>query len=218
MRRRQWMLGAAGLLAGFGRAAEALPVPPADQLAFEIWRKGRQIGTHTLSFAQAGDALAITIAVRIAVYFGPIRLFHYRMDGIEQWQGGRMFHIETATNNNGRADHMRADLSPAGLMVQGSGTARYIAPANALPSTHWNIAELNGPWINPDNGKLLHPHVAALGEETVPAANGTTVAGQHYRLSGDAKIDLWYGAGQSWCALGFTGKDGSKIHYLRRDV
>ena len=217
MRRRAWLLGAAGFLAGPG-PAKALPVPPSRQLAFEIWRKGSQIGTHTLNFTQTGNSLAIKIAVRIAVSFGPIRLFHYRMDGIEQWRGARIFYIDTTTNDDGKAAQMHADQTAAGFAVKGSGTARYIAPPHALPATHWNIAELSGPWINPQSGKLLHPHVTPLGEETVATAGGGSAIGQHYKVSGDVELDLWYDANQHWLSLSFAGKDGSLIRYLRRDV
>ncbi|MBU6418217.1 MAG: hypothetical protein KGQ79_00620 [Proteobacteria bacterium] len=214
MRRRDWLLGVTGLLAGAGRT-RAFTVPPNGRLAFEIWRKDSQIGTHVLNFAQKDGALTITIAVRIEVFFGPIRLFHYKMDGIEQWSNGQIFHVETATNDDGKADQMRADRSVAGLRVQGTGAAPYLAPPAALPATHWNIAELRGPWINPQNGKLSHPRITALGEETVPLANSVTARGAHYRVSGDADLDLWYGTDQSWLSLSFNGQDGSAIRYLR---
>ena len=214
MRRRDWLLGLPWLLA-CKEQASALTVPKNGRLAFEIWRKGSQIGTHTLDFVQKDGALTITIAVRIAVFFGPIRLFHYTMDGVEQWTDGQIFHIETITNDDGKADHMRADRTTAGLMVQGTGTATYLAPPNALPATHWNIAELNGPWINPQNGKLDHPHIVSLGEEMVTLANSGMARGEHYRVSGDVSLDLWYGTDKSWLSLSFTGKDGSIIRYLR---
>ena len=217
MRRRAWLLGAAGFLAGTGRA-KSLPVPPSGQLAFEVWRKGSQIGTHTLNFAQSGDKLAITIAVRLAVFFGPIRLFHYRMDGIEQWADARIFHIGTATNDDGKAAEMRASMTTAGFTVQGSGASSYIAPPHALPATHWNIAELSGPWINPQNGKLFRPHVTHLGQEAVPIAGGGTAMGQHYKVSGDIELDLWYDTNEHWLSLSFAAKDGSQIRYLRRDA
>lgn len=215
MRRRDWLLGGAGVVLG-ARGAMALPVPPSARLAFAIMRKGSQIGTHTLSFATVGNALTVTIAVRIAVYFGPLRVFHYALDGTESWANGGLVHIATITDNNGHADHMRADWHPQGLEVQGSGTQPYLAPPGARPSTHWNSAELNGPWINPEDGTLVHPHVATLGQDMVPTAT-TARPGQHYRLSGNVALDLWYEANQQWLSLGFTGKDGSLIRYVRQD-
>ena len=217
MRRRAWLMGVAGLVA-HAAWGETLPVPASGQLAFEIWRKGDQIGTHTLTFVQTGDKLVVTIAVRIAIYFGPIRLFNYRMDGVEQWQDGQIAHIHTVTNDNGSHAHMRADMGAAGFAVQGNGTAPYMAPPHALPATHWNHAELDGPWINPQNGKLLRPHMTPLGEESVTTAGGGTATGRHYRVSGDVALDLWYDTNQRWLALSFAGKDGSEIRYLRRDV
>jgi hypothetical protein len=112
---------------------------------------------------------------------------------------------------------MQADRSPAGLLVEGTKAARYLAPPNALPATHWNQAELDGPWINPQDGRLFHPHVAALGDDTVPTAGPAERAARHYRLSGDVSLDLWYGPARDWASLQFTGKDGSLVRYLRRD-
>jgi hypothetical protein len=84
-----------------------------------------------------------------------------------------------------------------------------------LPATHWNKAELAGPWINPQDGRLFHPTVARVGDNQVPEADGRPVSATQYAMSGDVQMDLWYDTTPSWVAMHFTGRDGSLIHYER---
>lgn len=210
--RRSLLLSTVG--AGVARAAHAsLPVPASDRIAFRVMRKGSAIGTHVLIFSRVADDLDISIAVDIAVRFGPLVLFSYTLRGIEQWRGGMVSHVEANTNDDGTPDHMRADRDARGLWVEGSKAPRYLAPPDALPATHWNMAELNGPWINPQDGRLLHPAVDRLGLDKVLLADGRPVAADAFKLTGDPRLELWYTPARQWTALLFTAKDGSLVRY-----
>ena len=50
--------------------------------------------------------------------------------------------------------------------MQGTKAPRYIAPVDALPASHWNQRELEGPWINTQDGRLMRPKVIAGHVET----------------------------------------------------
>ena len=103
-----------------------------------------------------------------------------------------------------------------GLLVAGSGTTPYLAPEKALPATHWNVAELNGPWINPQDGKPMPLTVTPRGQDMVPRANGSLVRATHYALTGEATLDDWYSDDADiWTALRAIAKDGSIIDYRR---
>jgi Family of unknown function (DUF6134) len=194
-------------------ATTACLAPPAgNQRAFRIVRNGNAIGTHVLTFDRVDNGLDIHIAVDIAVGFGPITFFRYTLRGLEQWRNGAVVHVNATTNDDDSPEHMRADRDAGGLWVEGSKAPRYLAPAEALPATHWNISELNGPWINPQDGRLLHPVVQRIGDETLTMPNGAKPA-THFVLSGDAKLDLWYDTSCQWSALRFTAKDGSLVRY-----
>jgi len=71
------------------------------------------------------------------------------------------------------------------------------------------------PWINPQDGKLLHPAVARQGPGTVPDVQGQRLAARRYVLSGDVQMDLWYDAAPSWIGLRAPAHDGSIIRYER---
>ena len=166
-----------------------------------------------LTFERLDNGLDIHIAVDIAVGFGPITLFRYTLRGLEQWRNGAVVHVNATTNDDDTPEHMRADRDASGLWVEGSKAPRYLAPQEAMPATHWNIAELNAPWINPQDGRLLHPLVQRLGDEALTMPDGTTRPAAHYALSGDAKLDLWYDTACQWSALRFLAKDGSPVRY-----
>jgi hypothetical protein len=210
--RRGALLGVATACVARGARA-ALPVPEDGRLAFRIMRKGSAIGTHVLTFARQDNGVDISIAVDIAVGLGPLVLFHYSLRGLEQWRDGVVTHVEATTDDDGTPDHMHADRDVRGLWVQGSKASRYLAPADALPATHWNIAELDGPWINPQDGRLFHPVVHRVGSDQVTLAGGRVAQAMDFKLSGDVHLELWYSAAREWCALSFTAKDGSLVRY-----
>lgn len=213
---RRTLLGAACVSALGARAAKAdLPVPQGDQLRFQVFRGDSPIGTHELTFTRAGDTLAVSIAVDLRVAFGPITLFRYTMRGTERWRNGQFARLDATTNDGGTQDFVRVTRDATGLWVEGSKAPRYRAPSNALPSTHWNEAELDGPWINPQDGELLHPDVARQGPGTVEDVEGQRLLARRYVLSGDVQMDLWYDATPAWVALRAPAHDGSIIRYER---
>jgi hypothetical protein len=202
-------------------SAVALPVlplaglPRTDWLEFHLIREGSQIGSHVLKFRPHPDGVAISIAVDIAVRFGPFVLYRYKLRGEEVWRSGRCVHASSTTDDDGTAQFMRAVRRGEGLMVEGSGISPYVAPANAMIASHWNQAELNGPWINLQNGKLLHPHVKTLGPDPVLLANGATTPASCYSITGPAQIRIWYTPASIWTGLVFVAKDGSNVRYER---
>jgi hypothetical protein len=213
------MIGRRGLVFGVvstgvtRRACAMPPVPEDGRLAFRVMRKGSAIGMHVLNFVRRDNGIDVRIAVDIAVSFGPLVLFRYTLHSLEQWRDGMVVHAEATTNDDGSDDDMRADRDARGLWVRGSKAPRYLAPADALPATHWNMAELDGPWINPQDGRLLRPMVQRVGSDQVTLADGRIVEATDFRLSGDVHLELWYNAAHQWSALLFTARDGSLVRY-----
>jgi hypothetical protein len=198
--------------------AGALPLPGlprADMLHFRIVRKGSPIGTHVLRFEPTPNGVAITIAVDIAVRFGPFVVYRYTLRGREIWQDGRCVAASATTDDDGTPQFMRATRGADGLKVQGSDVAPYVAPADAMVASHWNQAELRGPWINLQNGKLLHPRVEQLGPDPVRLADGTEIAASCFSITGPAQIRIWYTPSSVWTGLLFVARDGSQVHYER---
>lgn len=197
-------------------AAVALPgLPPSDALRFCLIREGSMIGVHELRFDRRPDGVAIAIDVDIAVRFGPIVLYRYKLTGSETWQGGECVAASSRTNDDGKQLSMQARRDSRGLAVEGTGAQPYVAPAGALVASHWNPAELRGPWINLQDGALLHPRVAALGPDPVLLANGSRVPATCFSITGPARMRLWYTPASIWTGLLFHASDNSLVRYER---
>lgn len=190
-------------------------VPDSGALRFRLMREGSAIGTHTLLFRRAPDGFAVDIAVDIAVRFGPLVLYRYRLRGSEIWRGGRCIAAASRTDDDGTAEFMRTSRDATGLWVEGTGVPGYHAPADAVVASHWNEAELRGPWINLQNGKLLHPRVTPLGPVPLLTATGARLPARCFAVTGPARMRLWYTADRIWTGLLFDAKDGSKVRYER---
>jgi Domain of unknown function (DUF6134) len=206
----------AGAAMASGRMAHAaLPVPPGNRLAFRLMRHGSSIGSHVMTFRSDGDLLTVDIAVDVQVKFGPIPLVRYTHRNKETWNHGRLMGLESHTDRNGTNMHMLARWDGSGLAVEGCGTRPYIAPANALATTHWNSYMLRGPMIGVQDGMLVHPVVSPQPEERVRLATGDDIRARRYTLSGDLDLELWYDPSNTWAGLRFAADDGSVISYER---
>lgn len=207
------------LLAGLGtaarRAAAALPVPSDCALAYRLVRHGSEIGRHTLNFERRGDALTVRIAVdaRITLLSLPIASYTHR--AVETWQAETLVELSGQTNKNGQQNWISARRTSEGLVVLGSKTARYVAPAQAIGVSYWNKRMLNGPMISLENGELLRPKVAAERTDAIPLASGTTIPADHFNISGPFNVDVWYDRAGTWASLALDIADGSEVRYER---
>lgn len=213
--RRQMLAGGLAFTALPTIARAALPIPPGNRLGFDIVRKGSTLGTHALTFTPSIDGVVVHVVVDLVYKIMGLTLYHYAHRATETWAGGQIVALETSTDDNGTKYDLNGRREGASLVIQGNRTARYVAPADAMPATHWNRRELDGPWINTQDGKLLHPHVAPGATETIPAANGATARGRRYALTGDAQLDMWYDDHLGWTGLSFV-KSGTAVRYERQ--
>ncbi len=178
-------------------------------------RNGSKIGTQILTFERTPDGLIVRVAADMVVKVAFITFYKYSLRVTEKWAGDQVVSLTSTTNDNGTKYSVNARRDASGLVVEGSATPRYVAPANALPATHWNRRELDGPWINPQDGKLMRPAVARQGVETIPTVAGGPVKANRFVLTGDVQFDMWYDSVPSWAGLTAKGKDGSLIRYVR---
>lgn len=215
-RRTLLCAGSASALALISAPAFAtLPVPSGNTLSFRIMRKGARIGTHTLNFAGKDDDLAVEIAVDMAVYLGPIRMFHYKHRTTERWKGGAFTSLDSKTDYDGTPAFCTVRRDGGQLVIDGSKSGKHTAPGTVLAATHWNKAELTGPMINPENGMMLHPRISDAGTDTVALASGAIVAAQQFAWRGKDSLDLWYDKNADWVALKAVTASGEVLTYER---
>jgi len=220
--RRHVLCGGVGLMLACGRSRADTPTPaappalPTDgRIAFNVFRHGSQIGTHTLTFTAEPGGFSVQIAVALRVGLGPLTLFRYQIAAMERWRDGQFTELTSTTDHNGTRHEARAHVTNGTLLIEGTGVAPYVAPPGTLPLTHWNRAQMQAPLFNPETGRMSHERATDMGPAPVPLpGSGTAATGQHYALTGDARIDDWYD-GESWIGLSAVAKDGSTILYQR---
>jgi hypothetical protein len=184
-------------------------------LAFEVSRNGSTIGTHSLKFTRTGSRLTVLIEARFRIGLGPITLFRYSHRGEEVWQDGRFQSLVTETNDNGTPHQVHAERGADGVTIRTPGQPDLLAPANAVPLTHWAQAAMQARLFNPETGKLLAETARPSGPGSVKLANGQAIRATGYKLAGEAPIEDWYDSAGTWAALDARGKDGSAIAYRR---
>jgi hypothetical protein len=203
------------LLAGLVGKGAAAAVPASGALLFKALRNDKPLGTHALAFTRVGASLSVRSTVDYRVSFGPIPLFRYHMAVEETWQNDVLVRLQGQTDDNGHQDFVTATRDGERLVVDGSKSGRYVAPAGAIAATHWNRHELDAPMINPQDGELMDYTVRAAGSGRVALADGGTLTARRFALSGPAMLDLWYDEAGVWAGLQAAAKDGSMIVYQR---
>lgn len=208
--RRATLLGLIGT--GVAHAATEVADTSLDA-SFRVLRNGNPIGTHSISIEPVTGGFDVHIDVDIKYSIGPITLYRYRLRGREQWRDGRFVQLDARTDDDGTAQFATITRQGSSLWVSGSANSGYHAPENALPGTHWNKNELAGPWISPQDGKLLAPAVTDAGAEPLAGVRGVTLRAEHFVMSGDVRMELWYTADRRWACLRAPAADGSVILY-----
>jgi hypothetical protein len=199
------------------RAFASEPATPASgRLAFDITRYHNHIGECALRFESSGDDLLVFTTVSIVIAFGPITLYRFGYRGTERWRDGQFIGLDSETTHNGETLTVAARRVDQGIEINATGQPRQIAPAEALPLTHWNNRNMSVPLFNPQDGKLMHDRVIARGEETVSLGDGQQVKAQRFSLVGGVmKTDDWYDPSEVWTAMRIVATDGSLIDYRR---
>ena len=191
---------AVGLALGLATAGFAAAPPPAGRLAFDVTRKGADIGDHVFSFAGQGADFDVNVATDIAVRVPLIRtkVYSYQQQSSERWRHGQLVHLVSKTDNDGKAEAVDAAVD------------------HLLPGSLWSADTVQATrLVNTIDGKTMRVRVADVGAEKVEAG-GRAIEARHYRIAGDLDRDVWYDAQGYLARLTLVADDGSTVTYVRK--
>ncbi|WP_299362017.1 DUF6134 family protein [uncultured Paracoccus sp.] len=189
-------------LAALAPAAIAAPagsVPASGRLAFDVIRKGRDIGDYVVTFRGAGNDLTVGIATDVSVKLPVVGVSAYRFTqaSTETWRGGHLAGLTSRTDDNGTAH----DIT--------------LGATSLIPASLWNADIVQSSQVlNTIDGSTDAISVSSLGLDTVTTGSGT-VRATHYALRGGLDRDLWYD-GATLVHVRFTAEDGSQVDYVLR--
>jgi hypothetical protein len=173
------------------------------QLAYEITRKGKRLGFHTIDFSRADNGdLIVDVHIEMDFKFGPITLFRYRHDNREIWRDGIMLSLKSKTDNNGEVAF--ADLRLENGRYVGTGSRfndDLYAPLMSTSYFNPNFIRQKA-FISSQDGRLLPTGIATVGVETLKI-NNAPVSATRFALSGKLEIDIWYANDGRWVRTQF---------------
>lgn len=199
-------------------AAAAAPPDPfklyGQEMVFRVIRSGSEIGTHTVTFAEADGALFVHSLFDIVVRLLGLPIYRYKYQSDETWRDGRLAALAATVNDNGTETKVEARKKDDALVVDGPEAKDEVVKLPVLPSTHWDDEVIGASHVlNTLNGKLDAVKLVPLGSDSVEVA-GAPHAATHYRYTGDITAESWYDAEGHWVKLRFPGKDGTLIDYV----
>jgi hypothetical protein len=182
-----WMLAGGGSMAG---AAEK------ETRVFTIRIDGRQAGSYQMTITgQDEHTFLVTGRADVALsYF--LKKYTYSYQGTEVWRDGRLVHLESQANDDGKRYQVLAQVEGETLRVRVNGKETTRPRPDVWSTTYWRLPEprLRNQAVvllDCDTGKELRAAVQELGPQSVTAA-GQVQNGAHYRLRGDVTVDVWY--------------------------
>jgi hypothetical protein len=182
----------------------AAPVVAGQGAEFVVLRGGTPIGTHRVEVETTGHEVKVHVTIALDVTFGPIPLYRYRHDSREVWRDGRLFRLESRTDDDGDTMTLSVRSTPEGLLVDGSKGV-FTAPADTVPTSYWNPAlATNRPLLDSQIGRLLDV-------VRVPLGSG------NWRLEGELNLDIAYSPQGRWTGMSFRHK-GSDFVYVPRSL
>lgn len=186
---------------------------PGDVIEFEVLRKGKPFGFHSVTFGEDSDGrLTARTDVLLKAGLGPITVFKYELDATEVWQDGQLVSLNGEVNDDGKEGKVTATRTGSELDVDGTEFDGQVT-ASIIPSSHWNFAATQATeLLSTEDGEILDVSVSEQGKETIIAA-GEEVEATRYLLDSDIDVTLWYDEAGRWLKLAFEAR-GQNIEYV----
>lgn len=183
----------------------------ADDLKYNVLRKGKVIGQHEVDFEMRGQQLKVEIETDVAVKLAFITVYRFEHEGTEIWENGSLVRYTSKTNDDGKAKFLDLTGNARTLTADGSaGRFNYTQPI--MPASLWRAdTPTQNALMNTLDGHMMNVTVENLGQESVKAG-GQAVLATRYKLTGDLERELWYAEGVL-VHVRFKGSDGSTIDY-----
>ena len=210
--------------------------PYGQTLAFNVFRNGQEIGRHTLTFESDGPNRIVTVAINFGVKAMGITAYRYVHSDREVWNGDALQALDSQTDDNGKKYKVHVQRGAKGLTVERQAPADAInastadqglqppsiehelLPADILPTSHWNIAQVKrSVLLNTQYGTQARVQVTPMGREPVKTATGATIEATRYHYTGDIRMDQWFDDRGRWVKGMFAAPDGSTIDYVLQE-
>ena len=187
-----------------------------EQRHFDIYREGKQIGTHTISRRSLDNRLVVEARTRISIKLLGIELYRFRYDTREVWDGDGLLQLVASVDDDGEQISFEGQRT-GDRFVWSDGRTESSHAMPVYPTNHWNAGVLGqNAVLNTLTGKINNVTIMDEGRETLDYA-GSSQPASRYRYDGELQLVSWYDSQGRWLAMRFTTDDGSTIEYRCRN-
>lgn len=186
----QWLLASLML-------CSATSATDVETREFTVRVDGKPAGDAQMTIHRQDDGtLDMRCDTKITVKIGGfIKVYRYSYRGYETWKDGRLLHLRSTCDDDGKHYDVQAEAKQNGLQVSVNDVERMVSPDVWLTS-YWQQPdkkklETKVPLLDADCGRDLEAYIHFVTEEKRPIA-GAVQKVQHFQLTGKVKVDLWY--------------------------
>ena len=185
-------------------------------IAFSVFRKGKKIGSHKVSFKGEPENFTVKAECHLAVNLLFFTAYKFQYLSCSQWSEGGLNSLDVSTNINGIKSSVKARSQNNELSITGkNGESRVKLPI--FPTDHWHFGVVDkNVVINTLTGDLDKVVILPKDQKILTCGNHSFLA-QRYAYTGDFKTDVWYDKKKRWVGMQFEGSDGSVVDYKLRE-
>jgi hypothetical protein len=193
-----------------------------EQRDFSILVDGDRAGAYSMSITQRQDdsfVMAASANVRVSFLAG-LKVYRYTYNGTETWKAGRLIHLTSASNDDGKEFTVSAVPDAEGMRIRVNGRER-MARADIWLTTYWHLPDpkfrnRGVPLVDADTGKDLAAQMHLLETRQLNVA-GKVQNCTHYQITGDVEAELWYDAQERLIGLKSIS-DGHRYELVLRSI
>lgn len=186
-----------------------------DTIDFDVYRKGKNVGSHRVRFTKTGRDLNVDILFRLElkVLFAKVYQFTYRSKA--RWRQGQVGRLAVDVDDNGEISTLRATRQGDRLQIVGPEKTQTVA-SPLFPTNHWNPGVLSQTRVlNTITGNVNKIRIRPGRREMVQTERGK-ISATRYVYTGELDTEVWYDDSGRWVKMRFKAKDGSTIEYACR--
>ena len=185
-------------------------------IAFSVFRKGKKIGSHKVSFKGEPENFTVKAECHLAVNLLFFTAYKFQYSSVSQWSEGVLSSLDVSTTINGIKSRVKARREDYELSIIGKkGKSRVKLPI--FPTDHWHFGVVDeNIVINTLTGDLNNVVILRKNQERLTCGSRSFLA-QRYSYTGDLKTDVWYDEEKRWVGMQFEGSDGGFVDYKLRE-
>ncbi len=174
-------------------------------LVFDLLRKGKKVGSHSIRFVQNKDLLTVDIAIDIKgkIVFFP---FTYTHNNQEVWRGSMLQSLDSKTLINDTAHRLSVRAKGAGYDIDYDGKAERIEGDIKTTSYWYPATATQARLLNSQTGKVIPITSSAPVQILAPVGSGISIAARETRMTDTKKFNANVAYDAQGCLVGLNFK------------